>query len=156
MARPSNFSWIERPFLAAMARPEGPEELQWLRQEGIQILISLTEEPPRPGWLEDAGLLLFHVPMVDMEAPSLEQLEKCISAIERARQQEMGAVVHCGAGLGRTGVVLACHFVVKGHTPATAIAQVRRLRPGSIETEDQADIVQSFARHRAKKKVDGV
>jgi atypical dual specificity phosphatase len=154
IVRPRNFSWIEKPLLAAMARPDSPEELEWLRRQGIQILLSLTEEPPRFDWVEDSGLLLFHVPMVDMEAPTIEQLDRSISAIERARQQQMGVAVHCGAGLGRTGVVLASYFVRQGHTPAGAVARIRRLRPGSIETDEQAEIVQAFARHIGKKRLE--
>ena len=62
----------------------------------------------------------------------------------------MGVAIHCSAGLGRTGVVLACYLVQKGLTAQNAIARVRRLRPGSIETEEQADAVVDFARRRGK------
>jgi atypical dual specificity phosphatase len=146
MSQPNGFSWIEKPFLAALARPEAPEELDWLRAQGIQVLLSLTEEPPRRDWLEAAGLLLFHVPIEDMEAPTQEQMVRCVSAIQKANVHQMGVAVHCGAGLGRTGVILACYFVEKGLSPANAIARVRRLRPGSIETKEQADAVVEFAR----------
>jgi atypical dual specificity phosphatase len=149
MTRPPNFSWIDKPLMAAMARPESGEELQWIRGQGIDVLLSLTEDPPPLSWVEDAGLLLFHVPMVDMEAPTLEQLEKSISAIRKANDQKMGVAVHCAAGLGRTGVVLACYFVDKGLSPTHAIGRVRRLRPGSVETDEQAEIVALFSRrHR--------
>ena len=53
-------------------------------------------------------------------------------------------------GLGRTGVVLACYFVEKGLSAQNAIARVRRMRPGSIETDEQADAVVEFARRRGK------
>jgi atypical dual specificity phosphatase len=150
MSRPPSFTWIEKPLLAALAFPESPEELEWLRQAGIQVLLSLTEEPPRSSWIEDAGLLLFHVPMIDMEAPSQEQLERCVSAIRRANEQHMAVAVHCGAGLGRTGVVVACYFADKGMSSAHAIARVRRLRPGSIETDEQAAAVANFLRHHVR------
>src|SRR5437879_6440119 len=146
MPQPYGFTWIDKPLLAGMARPDDPEELGWLRQQGIELLLSLTEDPPRRDWIEDAGLLLYHVPVEDMEAPSQEQLDRCISAITRANRQQMGVAVHCGAGLGRTGVVLACYFVSKGLTAANAIARVRRLRPGSIETEEQSEAVVQYAR----------
>src|SRR5262249_47033817 len=44
MPPPDGFSWIEQPLLAALARPSSAEDLLWLRQEGIELLISLTEE----------------------------------------------------------------------------------------------------------------
>jgi atypical dual specificity phosphatase len=146
MPKPSGFSWIDKPLLAAMARPEDLDQLTWLRAQGIEVLLSLTEDPPRRDWINDAGLMLVHVPVEDMEAPTQEQLQRCISAINRANNQNMGVVVHCTAGMGRTGVVLACYFVAKGLNAANAMARVRRLRPGSIETDEQADAVEEFAR----------
>lgn len=150
MSQPHGFSWIDKPLLAALARPESPEDLEWLRAQGVELLISLTEDPPRSDWVNDAGLLLFHVPVLDMEAPAQGQLDRCVSAISRANEHRMGVAVHCGAGLGRTGVVLACYFVQKGMTAQNAIAWVRRLRPGSIETEEQAEAVAQFSRRLTK------
>jgi atypical dual specificity phosphatase len=148
MAQPHGFSWIEKPLLAAMARPQSSEELQWLRQQGIEILISLTEDPPPRHWINEAGLMLVHVPVVDMEPPTQEQLDSTLAAIGRAHERQMGVGIHCGAGLGRTGVVLACYFVTKDFTAKNAIARVRRLRPGSIETPEQEDAIMEFARRR--------
>ena len=155
MAQPYQFSWIEKPLLAAMARPSSREELEWVRRQGIEVLVSLTEEPLRRDWLDDAGLLAFHVPMEDMEAPTQEQLDRCVSAITRAMERNMGVAVHCGAGLGRTGVVLAGYFVARGLTAANAVARVRRLRPGSVETEEQAEAVELFARRKRRGEPEG-
>jgi atypical dual specificity phosphatase len=151
MPQPHGFSWIEKPLLAALAFPEDPEDLQWLRSQGIELLISLTEDPPPPRWIEDAGLLLIHQPMMDMEPPEQESLATCISAITKANEQKMAVAVHCGAGLGRTGVVMACYFVSKGLSAANAIARIRRLRPGSIETEEQEHAVAEFAKRHDDK-----
>jgi atypical dual specificity phosphatase len=148
MSQPHGFSWIEKPLLAAMGRPDSLEELTWLRQQGVEVLISLTEDPPRRDWINEAGLLLVHLPVVDMEAPSQEQIERSLSTIERAHANRMGVGIHCGAGLGRTGVILACYLVTRDMNANNAIARVRRLRPGSIETEDQADAVLQFSRRR--------
>jgi atypical dual specificity phosphatase len=150
MPQPPNFTWIEKPLLAALARPESDAELAWLRKQGLELLVSLTEEPPRKDWINDAGLLLFHVPMVDMEPPEQEDLARCLSALVKAHDRGRGVAIHCGAGLGRTGVVLACYFVSKGLTARNAIARVRRLRPGSIETDEQEEAVVTFALRNEK------
>jgi atypical dual specificity phosphatase len=149
MPQPHGFSWIEKPLLAAMAAPDSAADMVWLRQQGIEVLLSLTEDRPRRDWIEQAGLLVFHEPVPDMEAPTQEQLDRCVSAILKANEQRMGVAVHCGAGLGRTGVILACYFVHKGLSASNAVARVRRLRPGSIETAEQEQAVGEFARrHR--------
>lgn len=149
MPAPEGFSWVEKPHLAGLARPVAVEELQWLRQQNIQLLISLTEDPLRRDWINEAGLFCMHIPVEDMHSPTQAQIRLCLSAIAKANDQGMGAAVHCGAGLGRTGVLLACYHIPKGLTVQQAIARVRRLRPGSIETEEQEEAVLEFARrHR--------
>jgi atypical dual specificity phosphatase len=150
MTQPEGFSWIEKPLLAALARPSAPEDFVWLRRQGIQLLISLTEDRPRKDWVEDASLLVFHIPVVDMEAPTQEELDRGVSAIERAMGQNLGVAVHCTAGLGRTGTMLAAYFIARGLSAKNAIARVRRLRPGSIETDEQEEAVTEFARRRAE------
>lgn len=154
MAAPSGFTWIDKPLLAAMARPSGPEDLSWLRTHGIEVLLSLTEDRPRRDWVEDANLLVFHEPLEDMEPPTQDQLDRCVSAILRANERSMGVAVHCGAGLGRTGVVLAAYFVARGLSAGNAIARIRRLRPGSIETDEQAAAVELFARRQRREAED--
>jgi atypical dual specificity phosphatase len=150
MSSPNGFTWVDKPHLAAMARPSDAADFAWLRKQGIELLISLTEERPRRDWVDDAGMLVMHVPVEDMEAPAQDQIDRCVSAVERANGHGMGVAVHCGAGLGRTGVVLAAYFVAKGTSAQNAIARVRRLRPGSIETDEQADAVVEFARRRGQ------
>lgn len=55
--------------------------------------------------------------------------------LEMARGVAVGA--HCGFGLGRTGTMLAAYFVLEGMCAEQAIATVRSLRLGSVETEEQ-------------------
>jgi atypical dual specificity phosphatase len=148
MSQPDNFSWIEKPLLAAMARPGSREELEWLRTQGIDILLSLTEEPPHRSWVNEAGLMLVHVPVEDLTAPSRDQMDQAMNVLARANEHGMGVGVHCAAGLGRTGVILACYFVTKHMTATAAIDHVRQLRPGSIETDEQLASVVEFARTR--------
>ncbi len=150
MSPPQGFSWIDKPLLAALARPSAPEDFAWLREQGVEVLVSLTEDRPRRDWADEAGLLVFHEPLEDMEAPSQEQLDRIVSAMRRAMDLNKGVAVHCGAGLGRTGVVLAAYLVARGATAQNAIARIRRLRPGSIETDEQAEAIERYARRKRR------
>lgn len=148
MPAPNGFTWIKRPLLAALARPSDAADLAWLRRHGIQILLSLTEEPPRRDWVNDAGLMSVHEPVVDFGVPTQEQLDRCVSAIERALAQDMGVAVHCTAGRGRTGTILGAWFVTQGLSAEQAIARVRSLRPGSVETAEQERVIAEFEERR--------
>jgi atypical dual specificity phosphatase len=150
MPAPNEFSWIEKPLLAGMARPAGLEELLWLREQGIQLLLSLCEMPLRRDWVNEAGLFAMHVPVEDMHPPTQKQIDLCLSAIDKARTQNFGVGIHCGAGLGRTGTIIACFFVARDMPPREALARVRRLRPGSVETPEQEEAIAEFARRQRK------
>jgi len=143
---PTGFSWVVAQHVAALAFPRDQEDLGWLRDNGVDLLISLTDDPPPRRWINDAGLLSVHLPVPDMSAPTQEQLTQAVAAIERARASGMAVAVHCTAGLGRTGTILAAYFVAQGMTASQAIWHVRDLRPGSIETDTQYDAIEEFAR----------
>jgi atypical dual specificity phosphatase len=148
MSRPYFFSWIDEPLLAACAEPGGQEQLAWLRGQGVDILITLTEEPLPRTWVDAAGLLGVHVPVPDMDVPRTDQLEQVMSVIDKARAGGMGVAIHCLAGRGRTGTVLAAYFVHRGLSAREAIQKVRDLRPGSIEVPEQEEAIRAFERSR--------
>ncbi len=155
MTAPNGFTWVDPPLLAAMSQPGSAAEYEWLREQGVQLVISLCEDPPPRTWLNEAGLFSMHLPVEDMHPPSQKQIELCLSAIEKAQANGLAAAIHCGAGLGRTGTMLACYFVKKGMTAPAAVAHVRRLRPGSIETPEQVEAVAEFARHGKRPEGEG-
>lgn len=148
--KPSGFSWIDRPRLAGMGRPESFEELEWLRSQGISLLLSLTEECVPREWVNDAGLLSLQVPIADMHPPTQKQIDVAVSAINKALDQNFGVGIHCTAGYGRTGTILACWFVSQGLSADAAIAKVRDLRPGSIETDEQEDAIRVYSSRSAR------
>jgi atypical dual specificity phosphatase len=145
---PPNFSWIDQPRLAAMAFPDSAEDVAWLRRHGIEVLLSLTEVPPPREWINDAGLMLVHVPVPDMTAPSARQLDKILDAIQQAHASNLGVAVHCAAGRGRTGTVVAAYLVASGLSARDAIEKTRSLRPGSIESREQEELIEALARRK--------
>ncbi|MSU79851.1 MAG: protein phosphatase [Gemmataceae bacterium] len=149
MSSPDGFSWIDKPRLAAMGRPYELDDYRWLREQGLQLIVCLTEDAPARSWINDAGLLSLHVPITDMTAPTQEQINRCITAIDKAHAQTLGVGIHCAAGLGRTGTILACWMIAQENMNARdAITRIRRLRPGSIETDEQTDAVHEYARRK--------
>ena len=145
---PPEFSWVDKPRLAALALPDA-DDLLWLRRNGIDMVISLTEDPLPRRYVNEAGMMAIHIPVPDLEAPTAEQLQLAIDTIARAGQSGMAVAVHCTAGKGRTGTILAAYFVDQGLSADAAIKRVRNLRRGSVETSEQEQAIAEFARRKA-------
>jgi atypical dual specificity phosphatase len=90
-----------------------------------------------------------HLPVTDLTAPTRDQINAAVAKITEAINNDERVAVHCVAGLGRTGTVVACWLVAQGMDAESAIAHVRGLRPGSIETSEQEETVRTFALSRA-------
>lgn len=141
-----SFSWVLPRRLAGMAYPyRGTGSA--LRRAGVAAVLSLTEEAPDDD-LAAAGLLVRREPITDFGAPSEGVLARCVDFVTQRWREEQAVVVHCLAGRGRTGTVLAACLVADGLGADAAIAAVRRLRPGSIETRAQEESVRAFAAGR--------
>ena len=143
------FSWVEKDLLCAMARPgrERPleQDLAYLQESGITILVSLTEEPIPAAALKKFGITGVHLPVEDFTPPTLAQIEIFLAEVENARLKGRALGLHCTAGKGRSGTMLATYLVSQGLTGPDALAKIRRLRPGSVETEAQEARVVEFA-----------
>ena len=151
---PRNFSWIIPKEVAGMARPRpGPKDFEFLKDEGVEGIVSLTEHSLDPALLEEFGFEYKHVPIVDFSPPTMSQAQEFVDFMLRMKAAGKPVVVHCAMGLGRTGTMLSCYLVALGRTAEEAIREVRALRPFSIETSAQERAVAEFARrlHRRRR-----
>lgn len=139
-------SWVLPGQVLACVYPTDEDALATLGTAGIRLVVNLHVRPHSPAALARHGLVELHLPTPDFTAPSLPSLQRGVAAIEETLSSGQRVAVHCRGGRGRTGTLLACLLVARGETPATAIAQVRRLRPGAVETRAQKAAVHSFAR----------
>lgn len=88
------------------------------------------------------GLDWHHLPIRDVRVPS-PAFEAVWPTQSEALRGKLAAgeniVVHCRGGLGRAGMIAARLLVESGIDPKAAIARVRAVRPGAIETSAQDD-----------------
>lgn len=146
-------TWLDDDRVAACKYPRGDRALQELAARGVTLLINLHQRPHPRAALVRYGLTEIHLPVPDFASPAPEQLECGVIAIERAVSDGQRVAVHCGAGLGRTGTLLACYMVKRGLGPEEAIARMRAIRSGSVETPRQEAAVASYARQYAREAV---
>ncbi|XP_002760206.1 dual specificity protein phosphatase 23 isoform X2 [Callithrix jacchus] len=142
--QPPNFSWVLPGRLAGLALPRLPAHYQFLLDLGVRHLVSLTERGP-PHSDSCPGLTLHRLRIPDFCPPAPEQIDRFVQIVDEANARGEAVGVHCALGFGRTGTMLACYLVKEqGLAAGDAIAEIRRLRPGSIETYEQEKAVFQF------------
>jgi atypical dual specificity phosphatase len=139
-----NFSWIIEGRLAGLARPYTAEALAQLKKLGVTTLVTLTEQPLSDEMLALHDLPALHWPVTDYTAPTVEYTNQIVADIQRLLAEGQVVAVHCAYGLGRTGTVLACYLVAEGMKASDAVSTIRALRPGSIETDKQEELVSLY------------
>jgi atypical dual specificity phosphatase len=140
-----NFSVVIPGKLAASGEPGSTgdlgAELDFARAQGIGAVVSLTERGLPKRTVSKHHLEHLHLPVVDYTPPSLEQIRTFVEFVDRA---DRAVLVHCRAGIGRTGTMVGAYLVSRGATAKDAIQTVRRMRPGSIETRAQEGILREW------------
>jgi atypical dual specificity phosphatase len=152
--RPTNFSWVIEKTLAGSGMPVNLQQLLWVAKSGIRSVITVRESPLPTSWLAKTGQKLEyrHLKVDDFCAPSLENLESTVRYIGQHINEEKPVLVHCAAGKGRTGTILAAYIMKQDPNLSflEAIKKIRVLRPGSIQSEEQIAALQSFENHLKK------
>uniref|UniRef100_A0A7N6AS52 Protein tyrosine phosphatase domain-containing protein 1 n=1 Tax=Anabas testudineus TaxID=64144 RepID=A0A7N6AS52_ANATE len=158
-------SWITDNLLA-MARPsteiiEKYNVIEQFQRCGLKTVINLQRPGEhascgnpleqesgftyRPESFMEAGIYYYNFGWKDYGVASLTTILDMVKVMSFAVQEGKMAI-HCHAGLGRTGVLLACYLVFTSRMSADqAILFVRAKRPNSIQTRGQLLCVREFA-----------
>lgn len=134
------FTWIVPDLLAGMACPGYfaalDADLDHLAEEGIRHIVTLTEFP-----LEmppNGAFTVHHIPVVDFAAPDHHQMLRFCQLVDAAAEKKERVMVHCLAGIGRTGTFLASYLMWRdGLNARQALSHVRGLRREYVQSVEQ-------------------
>ncbi len=144
--KPTNFSWLIDEKLAGSGMPTSFDELDWILKQGVKSIVTMTENSLPEEWTREIGYL--HVPTPDLTAPDMEKIDLAVEFIHQNITDEQAVMVHCAAGMGRAGTILACYLVkYQKYSAKDAIEKIRNERPGSIQSEVQELAISYYQKH---------
>ena len=155
-SKPTNFGWILDNKLAGSGLPISFEQFKWVINSGVRSIVTVRETPLPPEWFDfkflrerrfetDDEIAYLHLKVEDYHAPSISELTSTIAYIENRIRESRPVLVHCAAGKGRTGTILAAYIVkYENLDPKKAIEKIRSFRPGSIQTKVQEEAIYEY------------
>ncbi len=117
-----------------------------LAEGKISAILDATAEFPRLGALR--GMAYWCCPLLDMTAPTVEQLSEGVAFV--LQQRLKGPVlIHCAAGHGRSATFAAAVLLSDGEAsdPDDAIAKLRAIRPGIKLNHEQQAALTAYHEH---------
>jgi len=76
----------------------------------------------------------------------MEQADEVVRFVRDQRAAQRPVAVHCEAGIGRTGTMLAVYLIAEGASAVAAIQQVRSVEGRAIETRNQILFLEQYER----------
>lgn len=140
---PFTYTWIEQGKILAGSIPQMPEDLEVLKAQGIQSVLSLTRRNPEtyPDMIRlayDFGHWQYAIP--DNSIADDETMLNAAKSIDRAMDRKLPIYVHCRGGIGRTGTILLAYYVLHREmtlVQARELVKVRRNYEGNASAIDQ-------------------
>jgi len=107
----------------------GPAYMEWdfarLRKMGYSVVVSLECDRLNTFEIEDAGFEHKKICVEDFAAPTLDQVDEFVAFVDSKIGEGKKVLVHCYAGRGRTGTMLAAYLIHQGMSSEAAVREIR-------------------------------
>jgi protein-tyrosine phosphatase/membrane-associated phospholipid phosphatase len=112
-------------------------------QRGVTAVLDLTTEFSEATPFLSANYL--NVPILDLTAPTPEQINQCVTFISENMRQGI-VYVHCKIGYSRSAAVVGAYLLKSGavNSADEAIARLRAVRPSLVVRPEAADAIHRF------------
>lgn len=149
---PRGFRWLLPGKLGGTPRPgivaSLSEDLQALERLGVTVLVTLEEQPTVPAAaLEAHRITPIHFPVADMAAPPAVAAGELCRRLEALLAGGEVVVLHCRAGQGRTGTLLACLLIWDGAGAVEALERVRGVNAKWVTSAEQVEFLETFSQY---------
>ncbi|KAL9658082.1 hypothetical protein ABK040_012996 [Willaertia magna] len=137
--------------------------IEQFKEKKVTAILNLQERGEHPfcgdGIIEKSGfsydpendimrnkINYYNFAFTDMSIPDIDQVMSIMHVMQLEIEKGGTVIVHCHAGLGRTGLIIACYLLYskKFKIANEAISFCRRNRPNSIQTKSQTEYVSYF------------
>lgn len=142
--------WLHAVFVdenVAFSRRPREKEIAEISKDfnAVVVLVEEHELPyPLEEW-EEREVEVLQSPIPDFTAPSIEQLLEILRWIEERVKEGKKVLIHCMGGLGRSGTVATAWLMYsKGFSLREALMEVRKKRPGAVETPEQLEVLKEL------------
>jgi atypical dual specificity phosphatase len=142
---PMPYIHLDRRMAGGGALTAFEDEMAALHAAGVRAVVCLLNIQGDAPVYEAAGFSFLCLPVPDGGAPTFEQAEEFVHFVTEQRAAQRPVVVHCEAGLGRTGTLLATYLVAQGESAAAAIERVRAAEKVAVETRHQIHFLEQYA-----------
>ncbi|HUT80502.1 MAG TPA: protein-tyrosine phosphatase family protein [Candidatus Bathyarchaeia archaeon] len=128
--------------------PQTIDDFEYLKKIGIKVIISFNKgiQEIKQKTKFDDYFIHHEIFITDYMTPTKSQVKEFISLLVKYREEKKPVLIHCWAGCGRTGLMLALaeRFVYGEKDPEKAIQNVKKVRPCAVETQEQREFILKY------------